>query len=208
MSQPEWLNWVRRLQAIAQIGLTYASSPADRERYAQMRAIAAEMASAHTGIDAAHIAALYAQESGYMTPKVALSAVIFDSQRALLLVRHDESAAWSLPTGWPHPGESPSDAAARMVQEQTGYTARAIKLLAAYDRDAQGHPAHTYAMYRLFIHCTLTSDAPRTNGAAIGETRFFPREALPRLDPDWVLSAQIERFFSHAADPSLPTDFD
>ena len=36
---PNWLAWSRRLQAIAQIGLTYAQDPFDIERYHQIRDI-------------------------------------------------------------------------------------------------------------------------------------------------------------------------
>ena len=43
-----WLEWTRRLQAIAQSGLTYAKDPYDVERYEQVRQIAAEIAASHT----------------------------------------------------------------------------------------------------------------------------------------------------------------
>jgi hypothetical protein len=36
-NQPDWLNWARTLQAIAQTGLTYAENPFDRERYQKLR---------------------------------------------------------------------------------------------------------------------------------------------------------------------------
>jgi len=39
---PRWLDWARRLQAIAQNGLTFSSDPFDSERYEATRAIAAD----------------------------------------------------------------------------------------------------------------------------------------------------------------------
>ena len=42
--EPIWIDWAKRLQAIAQTGLTYAESPYDVERYEAVRHIAAEMA--------------------------------------------------------------------------------------------------------------------------------------------------------------------
>ena len=44
------LDWIWRLQAIAQSGLTYAPGEYDRQRYEQIRALAAEMAT-HPGGD-------------------------------------------------------------------------------------------------------------------------------------------------------------
>jgi Hydrolase of X-linked nucleoside diphosphate N terminal len=31
--QPDWLMWARKLQALAQTGLTYAENAYDKERY-------------------------------------------------------------------------------------------------------------------------------------------------------------------------------
>ena len=42
MSNPLWLDWGRRLRAIAQNGLTFADDEFDVERYEAVRAIAAE----------------------------------------------------------------------------------------------------------------------------------------------------------------------
>ena len=37
------VEWARKIQSIAQIGLEFAADPYDRQRYEQLRAIAAEM---------------------------------------------------------------------------------------------------------------------------------------------------------------------
>jgi len=44
--EPPWLEWARRLQAIAQNGLTYSQNPFDKERYEAVRRVAAEMMAA------------------------------------------------------------------------------------------------------------------------------------------------------------------
>ncbi len=46
--EPLWLDWARRLSAIAQTGLTFAENPYHIERYTAIRTIAAEMI-AHEG---------------------------------------------------------------------------------------------------------------------------------------------------------------
>ena len=40
-----WLQWVQQLQGIAQTGLAFSTDPYDRERYAQLRQLAASVAS-------------------------------------------------------------------------------------------------------------------------------------------------------------------
>ena len=42
----QWLEWARRLQAVAQNGLEYAANPFDVERYEAVRLVAAEIMAA------------------------------------------------------------------------------------------------------------------------------------------------------------------
>jgi len=44
------LKWAKQLQALSQNGLTYAQDPFDRERYEQIRQIAAEMLAEQAGL--------------------------------------------------------------------------------------------------------------------------------------------------------------
>ena len=46
---PQWLTWAKKLQAIAQTGLTYAQDPFDVERYESVRQVAAEMMATASG---------------------------------------------------------------------------------------------------------------------------------------------------------------
>ena len=48
--EPNWLVWGRALQALVQTGLTYATDQFDRERYAAIRAIAAQIMAATAGV--------------------------------------------------------------------------------------------------------------------------------------------------------------
>ena len=50
--EPQWLNWVKELQAIAQTGLTYsANNYFDRERYTRIREIEAKILASGGEID-------------------------------------------------------------------------------------------------------------------------------------------------------------
>ena len=68
---PQWLVWAKRLQAIAQTGLTYAKDPFDIERYESIRTVAAEMMAAGSGERSAdYFVKLLGADVGYATPKV------------------------------------------------------------------------------------------------------------------------------------------
>ena len=93
MSDPQWLDWAKRLQAIAQNGLAYAESPFDVERYEAVRAIAAGMMAHHSAFDHERLDGLFAQEIGYATPKLDVRGAVFRDGR-ILLVR--ETLGWVL----------------------------------------------------------------------------------------------------------------
>ena len=204
---PNWLAWSRRLQAIAQIGLTYAQDPFDIERYHQIRDIASEIAAAHTGLDAQAITDLYAQEKGYMTPKVDVRGVVVNEQGDLLLVKEASDGLWTLPGGWADVHDTPSQAVEREIKEESGFDAKAVKLLAAYDRDTQGHPPITYSVYKLFFLCELQGGEAQISHET-SEVGFFKFDALPPLSLGRVNARQIRRFYEHIQQPDLPTDFD
>ena len=70
---PERLDWVRRLQAIAQNGLQYTDSPFERERFEEVRAIAAELAAADES-PLEQLLATFAAEEGHACPKIDVRA--------------------------------------------------------------------------------------------------------------------------------------
>ena len=69
-------RWARALEAIARSGLTYSESAFDRERFEAVRTIAAEIAAAVSGEEAAALRARFADEYGYATPKVDVRGVV------------------------------------------------------------------------------------------------------------------------------------
>jgi ADP-ribose pyrophosphatase YjhB (NUDIX family) len=203
-----WLEWTRRLQAIAQSGLTYAQDPYDVERYQQVRQIAAEIASSHTKAPANHIEDLFSRESGYATPKLDIRAVVLNDQEELLLVREKEDGRWTLPGGWVEVGESPSEAVEREVKEESGYEVRAVKLLALWDRDKHPHPPLPDHIYKICFQCELLGGSPLTESTETSGVRFFAKSALPELSLGRVTPGQIERLAKRAANREVLPDFD
>jgi ADP-ribose pyrophosphatase YjhB (NUDIX family) len=204
--RPDWLRWAQRLQAIAQTGLTYATDPYDRERYAEVREIALEMASARLSVPVDEVRVAFASTLGYPTPKVDVRAVVFRDGE-LLLVRERKSGRWTFPGGWADAGDTPSLAAERETLEESGYRVEAEKVLALLDKSRHEHPPSADYTYKVLVRCRLLGGEPVTSHE-IDAVGFFPRDAVPPLDLDRATPGQIELAFAHLADPSRPTDFD
>ncbi len=203
---PQWLEWVRRLQVIAQAGLTYAANPFDLERYATLREIAAEILAEHSDADAETARILLAGERGYATPKVDVRAGVFQDDK-ILLVKERADGLWTLPGGWADAGDTPSAAVEREVFEESGYRAKAVKLAMLHDRDSHGHPPFPFAAYKLFFLCELTGGAPAQSIETEG-VGWFAADALPDLSLTRVIPAQIHQLFVHHREPARPTEFD
>ena len=209
MSRPAepWVAWAQRVAALAQNGLTFAANHFERERYEELRTIAAEMLAAIGDQPVERVRALLAGESGYATPKVDVRGAVFDGPR-VLLVREVLDGGWTLPGGWADPTDTPRSAVEREIREESGYEARAVKLAAVYERARQGHvPPHPFAVFKLFFLCERHGGQARPS-AETSAVDFFPVDSLPPLSLARTTPAEIHRLYEHARHPELPTDFD
>jgi ADP-ribose pyrophosphatase YjhB (NUDIX family) len=205
---PAWLRWARRIQALAQSGLTYARDPYDIERYEALRDLAIEMMATRADLTSDAVRDLFADDQGYATPKLDVRGVVFRDDGALLLVRERSDGGWTLPGGWVDVGESPSQAVEKEVREESGYVVRATKVLGLLDRDRHGHPPHAHHIWKVFIRCSLVGGAAAAPGLETEGVGFFHASAIPPLSLTRVVPAEIARLFEHHAHPDWPTDFD
>lgn len=204
--QHEWLHWVRKLQAIAQSGLTFAEHPYAIERYEAVRQIAAEIMAAHSQYEQEAILELFASELGYATPKLDVRGVVFQNDQ-ILLVREASDGLWTLPGGWADINDSPSEAVTREIFEESGYETKAVKLLALYDKLKHDHPPQIPHAYKAFFLCEIISGTS-TPSIETTEVAFFDEDKIPALSLHRVVLSQIHRLFEHHRQPDLPTDFD
>ncbi|MBK9747425.1 MAG: NUDIX hydrolase [Chloroflexi bacterium] len=210
MSIPQWLDWAQRLQSIAQTGLHYDAQPFDRLRYEDVMQIAAEMLAAGSDTAVDEIKPLLRIDKGHTTPKIDVRGVVFQDDKILLVQEKLDNYRWTLPGGWADIGESAGVSVAREIYEETGYHARAVKLLALYDRNLHAHSPYQFHAYKAFFRCELLSDLrePDPRNVETGEVGFFGEDELPELSTARVTADQISRFFAHLRQPELPTDFD
>jgi ADP-ribose pyrophosphatase YjhB (NUDIX family) len=207
MPNPPWLDWARRFQAIAQIGLAYCKDPYDRQRYEEIQRLAADiMANGATLPDSAPLLDIFKNDLGYATPKIDIRTAVFDRDR-ILLVQEREDGLWTLPGGWADIGDSPSSVAIREVKEESGYDITILKLAAVYDRDKHGHPPMPFHVYKLFFLGDLRGGTPTTSVETTA-AEFFPEDQFPPLSISRVTPAQLKHMFAHSRNPTWPTSFD
>ena len=208
--EPSWLLWARELQALAQTGLEFAKDPYDRERYIAVRSLAARMMAQRASADPTWVEKLFAEQTGYATPKVDVRGAVFREDGCILLVREvADSGRWSLPGGWAEVNQSPREAVVREVLEESGFAVTVRKLAAIYDRARHPHlPPRPFHIYKLFFVCDIVGGAAQTSSET-SEVAFFAEDEVPSdLSIGRVLPYQITRMFEHARSSILPTDFD
>lgn len=206
--EPQWLQWAKELQAIAQIGLSYSSdSPFDVERYKRIREIAAEIISSCGNVERETLLEIFEREEGYATPKVDVRGVVFQDHK-VLLVKEASDGGWTLPGGWADVNQSPSESVVREIREESGYETEPIKVLAIYDRSRHGHvPGFAFHVYKIFILCRLVGGEASTS-IETSDVGFFAQDQLPDLSLSRVTPQQLDRMFELYHNPQWATDFD
>ena len=207
MSTNPWIDWVEQIRAIAQNGITYSDEGFDLERYHQLKVIAHAMTSALTGAPKDRVDHYFLPEKGYTTPKIDVRGGVFKNDQ-ILLVREKADNCWSLPGGWGDIGHSPSTNVEREIQEESGYTAKAVKLVAIKDMHQYPYtPRCPHHIYKLIFLCELTGGQPDPD-LEISEVGFFSLDQLPELSVERTLPEDIRLLDQHRRDRSLSTRFD
>ena len=144
---------------------------------------------------------LFERESGFITPKVATRAAVFDGGR-IMLVRELRDDLWVLPGGYCDLNEPPSQAAAREVLEETGFAVRPTRLLAVYDRKRTPETIRWTHFYTMFFDCESLGQVAAPKELETSAMGFFGLEDLPPLNPNQTVE-QLERVFELHRDPEL-----
>ena len=206
MQDYRWLHWAQQLQAVAQTGDAYANNDFDRQRYDLVRNIAAAMMAAGASAEPGELLELFQRERGYATPRMDVRAAVFRDER-ILMVQERSDGLWTLPGGFADVGDSPSFAVEREVQEESGFTAKAIKLVALFDRNRHPHPPFALHLWKAFFLCELQGGTARPS-IETSAVEFFAADDLPPLSQGRVSVGQLQLMFEHHRNPQLPASFD
>lgn len=203
---PRWLEWAREIQALSQTGLHYAENDYQRERYQRLMEIAAEIISAHSGLDSAQLQEIFLRQTGYTTPRVDVRGAVFRENK-LLLVRERMDGRWTMPGGWADVGDVPSEAAEREVWEEAGFRVKARKVIGVYDANRSG-PLELFHAFKIIFLCELLSGESRTSHET-SEVAFFGKDEIPDLlSGERTRQRHIQDAFAAHEVETLPTVFD
>lgn len=208
-SEPQWLAWAKRIQAIAQAGLTYSQSSYDQDRYQALRALSVEIMASHMDLadgDRPRLAELFASDYGYPTPRVDVRAFVVADGR-ILLVRERVDGRWSIPGGWADVGSSPAEMAVRETAEESGYQVEARRLLAVWVKARHNPSPYPADVYKLVVACDLVGGAAAAGSETL-DVGWFAPDHLPELSVGRTTAAQIHRLAELHAHPELPPDLD
>jgi len=190
-------RWSEALAAIARTGLGFSENLYERERFEEILHVAADMKVAVNEVlgstlsadEAAEIAREqdhFVQEwlesvgvgvPGYVTPKVAIGAIVGNDDGELLLVQRADSKIWLYPTGWADVGYSPAEVAVKEVLEETGIEAEATRVVGIIDGQRMGFSR--FGMYMLLFHLRAVGGELQRHPLECADVGWFGRDALP-----------------------------
>jgi len=178
------LRWAETLSAIARTGLGFTQSLYEQERFEEVLKVASDIRAA--AIDEAESEALYEEwlstvgegVAGYVTPKVAVAAIVGNERGELLLTQRSDSGIWLYPVGWADVGYSPSEIAVKEVYEETGIEVEPVSLITVLDGLRLGFAR--VPMYSIVFHCRMIGGELRGHPLETRAVGFFARDALPQ----------------------------
>ena len=202
----KWVDFAIRIQSIAQAGLQYGKDKYDKERYEELRRIAAEMLSVKTDIPVNKIYDLFCNEHGYQTPKIDTRAAVFIDGKILLV--HENNGTWALPGGWCDVDQSVASNAEKEVDEETGLTVTSEKIIAVQDWRRHNVINYAYGVVKIFVLCRYISGKFKEN-IETTEIGFFDKNSLPEnLANEKCTREQIIMCFNSFENKSTPTLFE
>jgi ADP-ribose pyrophosphatase YjhB (NUDIX family) len=206
MDALNWLEVAKRIQAIAQNGLTYSEGMYDLERYEELREISVKILGQISDTPVAKIEGLFASGTGYQTPKVDIRGVVIEDEK-ILMIKEEQDGKWSLPGGWADINYSPAEIVCKEIAEEAGIQVIAERLLAISDKNKHPHPPDPYHAYKLFFLCKKTGGEIKT-GMETLDVGFFAENDLPELSEGRITKSLIELMYKLYRNPNLPTYFD
>ena len=206
--EDRWLQKAKRLHAIASTGLHFATSPFDRERYAEVAAIANEMLADLGNVPLERIDALIPDFArGYATPKVDVRGAVFRDDR-VLLVQERMDRRWTLPGGYADVGLTAAQNVVKEVEEEAGLRVVVHRLYSVRHKATQPYDPDVREFYKLFFVCGRLDESEPAPGHETLDAGFFALDTLPPLSTHRVLETDIVAAFAARSDPALPVLFD
>jgi ADP-ribose pyrophosphatase YjhB (NUDIX family) len=209
-SESDVVRWSETIAAIARTGLGFTESQYEQERFEELLKVAADMrVAAGSAFDADALIDEWMKTSGlgvagYVTPKVAVGAVVCDDDGRILLVQRADSGVWLYPTGWADVGYSPAEVAVKEVREETGIECVPEGVIAVLDGMRMGMTR--IPLYSTVFLCRAVGGDLKAHPLETRDVGWFAEDELP----EWTIGAQQWGAHAFAAirGEQLPVLFD
>ena len=182
------VRWSEALAGIARTGLGFTQSVYERERFEEVLKVAADIrvAAAHDrpGFDEDQVLAAWIESvgqgvAGYVTPKVAVGAIVGNDSGELLLIQRGDSGVWLYPTGWADIGYSAAEVVVKEVEEEAGIVVEPVRLVAVFDGLRLG--ARGLPFYSLVFHCRAVGGNLKPHPLETRDVEWFTEDSY--LEP-------------------------
>ncbi len=199
-------RWSEALAGIARTGLGFTDNLYERERFEEILHVAADMRGAAERDVAAHeVAAEWLRSvgqgvAGYVTPKVAVGAVVGNDDGEILLIQRADSGLWLYPTGWADIGYSAAEVAVKEVREETGIDCEPVRLIGVLDGMRLGFTR--IPLYSVVFQCRAVGGTLAPHPLECTDVGWFREDALPSP----LASAERWRVPAFAAIRGEPVD--
>ncbi|MDQ1378479.1 MAG: hypothetical protein QOJ52_3387 [Acidimicrobiaceae bacterium] len=177
------LRWSEALSGIARTGLGFSDNLYERERFEEVLKVAADIrVAAGMELEAEVLVEEWLRSvgqgvPGYVTPKVAVGAVVGNDEGQILLIQRADSGVWLYPTGWADVGYSASEVAAKEVFEETGIVVEPLRLIAVLDGLRLGFTS--VPLYSLVFHCRAVGGSLERHPLETRDVGWFSEDAMP-----------------------------
>ena len=182
-STSDLVRWSEALSAVARTALGFTENLYERERFEEVLKVAADMrAAAGSALRPDELVAEWMKAvgqgvGGYVTPKVAVGAVVGNERGELLLVRRADCGVWLYPTGWADVGYSASEVAVKEVGEETGIEVEPLRIIAVLDGLRLGFTR--IPLYSVVFHCRALGGTLRPHPLECLDVGWFGEDDLP-----------------------------
>ncbi len=192
-STRDLVRWGETLAAIARTGLAFTKNLFDSERYEEILNVAGDVraaAAAALSREGQPVAGTQAGElvlewmsdvrqgiAGYVTPKLAVGAIVGNEKDQILLVQRADSGVWLYPTGWADVGYSAVEVAVKEVLEETGIEAEPIRLVMVLDGLRLGFTQ--VPLYSLVFHLRPVGGELKAHPLECADVGWFAEDSLP-----------------------------
>ncbi|MBV8302851.1 MAG: NUDIX hydrolase N-terminal domain-containing protein [Acidimicrobiia bacterium] len=195
-SAADLLRWSETLSAVARTGLGFTKSLYEQERFEEVLKVAADIrvAAGHE-LEAEVLVEEWLKTvgegvPGYVTPKVAIGAVVGNDRGQILLIQRADFGVWLYPTGWADVGYSASEVAVKEVKEETGIDVEPMRLIAVLDGIRLGFTR--VPLYSLVFLCRVLVGELHGHPLETRDVGWFGEDELPQPLAGW------EKWASHA----------